>query len=169
MPAKCAIDGCDALARKRGLCDRHYTAWRDGYIEHPVEGKWKLIQPKYNGAKCCVPGCGLDAGYRGLCKKHYQAWLRGKLKHPKTGAYHSSETKKPKPVDEAYWIPDDGLRYGRCQKCGKWTRVKRSGFCPDCKRRLEENISGSMVFFNNVSDVRFSEMQLIPTFGGFAE
>lgn len=43
----CLIDGCDIKDRLiRGLCPKHYQAWRKGCIKHPILGKFTVWQAK---------------------------------------------------------------------------------------------------------------------------
>ena len=68
----CSIDGCDTLARTRGMCSKHYNKVR--YAE-------RKASPPRLGVICEVDGCGRDlaldkATGRGMCSKHYQRWRK---------------------------------------------------------------------------------------------
>lgn len=74
--AICSIEGCDNTVEARGLCRRHYIAWRrygnplgvrkgDG----PVEVKRLLVDNR--DKTCDMPNCNSPSYSKGLCKLHY--------------------------------------------------------------------------------------------------
>lgn len=65
LPAECQADECDGDPIARGLCRRHYNAWRRS-------GKFKPapLPP----VECVVPWCDSTPLARGLCYTHYNKW-----------------------------------------------------------------------------------------------
>lgn len=124
---------------------------------------------------CEIPGCDKNQWRGRMCFRHYQMWRRGEIKHPDFGEYHFETEQerievvnhRMKPADdEAYWTPPDGMKQGRCYKCGYEGKINMSGLCKKCKYQLEIEAAGSMSFYENTANIRASEMSLIPIFGG---
>lgn len=69
----CRIDGCASAARLRGLCTRHYDAYRmKGRLEEVALPK----AARRIEQACSEPGCTDRGGRRGLCRRHYDFRLR---------------------------------------------------------------------------------------------
>lgn len=66
---RCAVDGCERLAKTRGWCNTHYERWRLGR-EVNMAGDLRKKPPK----PCAVEGCDTRATARGWCEKHYARW-----------------------------------------------------------------------------------------------
>lgn len=66
-PTTCSVEGCEANAKSRGWCGKHYARWT------------KHGDPTYTrrqAAPCSIDGCDGMAITRGLCGFHYQRWYR---------------------------------------------------------------------------------------------
>jgi hypothetical protein len=55
----CSVRGCEAEAKSRGMCRRHYEAER-----------------RRTGPRCSVEGCERSATAKGRCNVHYEEWRR---------------------------------------------------------------------------------------------
>src|SRR3990167_8982727 len=66
---KCLVDLCDAPARTRGWCGKHYARFLR-YGDPCFVAR--ILSPEL----CTVDGCDLSASARGWCHKHYTRWRR---------------------------------------------------------------------------------------------
>lgn len=62
----CQVESCDAPHTARGLCDKHYQAWRK-YGD-------PLASRKSKRKTCRIEGCNGKAHGHSLCTKHYLRW-----------------------------------------------------------------------------------------------
>ena len=67
---ECSEGECESPALSRGLCNKHYKAWRRR--GSPVEPALSERAP----AVCALAGCELRATVRGHCGKHYKMRVR---------------------------------------------------------------------------------------------
>lgn len=61
-PRRCAVAGCDRMARSMGWCRKHYQY---NYV-------YGTPTPPERPRICVVEGCDRTVLARGLCRKHYQ-------------------------------------------------------------------------------------------------
>lgn len=72
MVLKCTQ--CGDIAKARGLCAKHYMAWRHGAdYDAPLLAR----EQRYPAKQCLVEGCPDPARTGGLCVLHYTRKLRG--------------------------------------------------------------------------------------------
>lgn len=73
MRPTCTVDGCDDIAKGRGLCSRHYQRARR-YDGDPLGGG-RFYNPRgTGGVECVIHGCDAPVIARGWCQKHYKRW-----------------------------------------------------------------------------------------------
>lgn len=114
-PKTCTMPDCDTRVAARGLCNKHYSRWKqhgDPTVFLPV---------RYHG--CAVDGCDGDHKSSGYCLKHYKRWRR----------WGDPEGKAvPVPAETRFWarvnkagpMPAQGKVSG---PCWQWLRGKTSG------------------------------------------
>lgn len=68
---QCSVNGCDAQTHSRGMCGKHYQAWR-----RHGDPTVKAHAPTGAGTVCDVDGCEKIVKARGYCIVHYTRWLR---------------------------------------------------------------------------------------------
>lgn len=140
----CVFDGCSALAKVRGLCQKHYHVARHAgalpplRCEHPgcdsvVYGRGKGFCARHfvreGSPPCKVDGCGKASHARGLCPKHLMRLRRHGDPYKVTKASNGAAKGQPcciagcaDPVARKRYVLG-GLIY-----CGThWKRVKSHG------------------------------------------
>lgn len=66
----CSVEGCNKIAKSRGLCDAHYKSkQKSGELKTATYEKRK-------GAVCSVEGCNRPVYSRELCILHYQRYMK---------------------------------------------------------------------------------------------
>jgi len=93
--SECNIDGCDRVARGRGMCHKHYYRWR---TQGARVGRTPDPEALRAFGACSVPGCGQVRKSLGLCNIHYLRQKRRgdvgeakrQIRPPGSGA-HTSE------------------------------------------------------------------------------
>lgn len=98
MPDRtCSVEGCEASARVRGWCKKHYERWRrTGSLD---------LKPKPQDPGCKVRGCTGRHRALGYCYAHYMRWYRKGTTSPtyepghqalgSSGYYHTQMTGHP--------------------------------------------------------------------------
>lgn len=99
----CLAGDCTRTARRRGMCDRHFTRW-DKAGRPPLEG-FRPGGPPHGHAPlpsgtCRAPGCGFGVNLHGLCPRHYFRWRRaGKPEPGPWAAGQPASEQDPVPAD----------------------------------------------------------------------
>lgn len=112
----CIIDGCDAPARTRGWCTRHYYRWKRHGDPLAV-----TVREPIPLVPCSVDGCDRTAQTKGWCSMHYARWRHtGSVVEadvePRTirKALAAAEITEPAPA----WVPP-GWSAAVCGDCGQ--------------------------------------------------
>lgn len=66
----CSVEGCKNLWHSRGLCNTHYSRWRNDGYPQPNESL------KQRNRICSVVECGLKHSSNGYCIKHHRRWKK---------------------------------------------------------------------------------------------
>lgn len=75
VPTKCAVDGCDRQAARRGWCIAHYSRWQKSGDPGPAEVRKRAqVHPMV----CGVSGCSAPYLASGYCQMHYDGFRRGR-------------------------------------------------------------------------------------------
>lgn len=114
---ECSIDGCDAPARTRGWCTRHYYRWKRHGDPLAV-----TVREPIPLVPCSVDGCDRTAQTKGWCSMHYARWRHTGSPvvvgdaEPRTvaKALRAAEIAEPAPA----WVPP-GWSAAVCGDCGQ--------------------------------------------------
>lgn len=71
----CNVGDCGRSVIARGMCNAHYTRWRNG---SNLYAPFRKIVPRAPGMVCQVEGCDRDVlvAAQMLCQAHYKRWQR---------------------------------------------------------------------------------------------
>lgn len=109
----CSIDGCEAPAKTRTWCSKHYHRWHkhgDANYVGPFT-QYRDAGVTKNGGPCTIEGCDNVAKSRGWCWKHYDRWTR-----------HGDPRKEGPRGDRRWSAPTDPVE-------SFWSRVDRTTGC----------------------------------------